>query len=150
MDLIAQIRQWFGRETPAVTYEQAHRRAMRGAAYLDEVDPDWHRRIDEDTLELANGQSCVLGQLHGVFRNGLTRARLFDLSSAPRANLSPVRMGFMCRQDVPEAAAEQDYRHLTRAWQAEVRRRSKFCPAPARRDVLGGAEQRRDHTAPVA
>lgn len=42
-------------------------RVAAGAAFLDEHDPQWwradvERAIDLDDLDLANGDSCVLGQ----------------------------------------------------------------------------------------
>lgn len=35
----------------------------RGAAALDELRPGWHRRVKKKTLDLENGNMCVLGQL---------------------------------------------------------------------------------------
>ncbi len=118
------LRQWItGRRARAISYENALGRVRRGAEYLDEVDAGWYRRVDADTLELSNGQSCVLGQLHGEFRMGLSRARLLDFSSAPRANQSPVDFGFQCVGGVDGMLQEQDYVYLNRAWQAVIRER---------------------------
>ena len=111
------LRQWWaGRRARKVSYEDALQRARRGAAYLDGVDPGWHGRIDLVSLELASGTSCVLGQLHGEFRRGLSRARLWELSSAPRASLSPVAYGFRCVNVVDEALEARDYVYLNQAW----------------------------------
>jgi len=99
------------------------KRVARGAAYLDEVDPVWYRGVDPETLELSSGSSCVLGQLYGGFRLGLRRAHLFHLSSAPRANLSPVSYGFFHVQGVSEDLQDRDYGYLTDAWSREVRKR---------------------------
>jgi hypothetical protein len=115
---------WF-RSTPQVTLERANRRAARGAAYLDDVDPGWHRRLDLGALALSDGGSCVLGQLHGTFRSGLGRARLFNVGSAPRASLSPVAHGFHCVHAGDEETERRDYALLNRAWQEEVRRRQE-------------------------
>jgi len=95
----------------------------RGAAYLDDVDPDWSRRIDPETLTLADGTCCVLGQLHGEFRRGMSRAGLFNMSSAPRANLSPVDYGFHAVLFGDEALQARDYALLDEAWREEIRRR---------------------------
>lgn len=39
-------------------------RVRRGVAFLDEtVNDDWHLKIDLDSLDLADGEHCVLGQL---------------------------------------------------------------------------------------
>lgn len=111
------------RRVRRITYANAQERVSRGAAYLDDVDPGWHARVDPETLELASGRACVLGQLHGDFRLGLGRAHLLSLSSAPRPSLSPVTYGFRCVQDVPAAEQDRDYAFLDRAWQAEIRKR---------------------------
>jgi hypothetical protein len=38
-------------------------RVDRGAALLDEYDPDWWEVIDLDRLDISSWRSCVLGQL---------------------------------------------------------------------------------------
>ncbi|QXD15591.1 hypothetical protein GQ464_001210 [Rhodocaloribacter litoris] len=122
--MIDRLRNWRERRlVRRVTPAAARERAARGAAYLDAVDPGWYRRLEPDTLALADGSCCVLGQLHGEFRRGLVRAGLLDLSSAPRANLSPVRFGFHCVPFGDEALRARDYAYLDRAWREEIRRR---------------------------
>jgi hypothetical protein len=124
--LLASVLAWFRhRRTRQVTPERARRRAGRGAAYLDDADPGWHRRLDAGALSLDDGRSCVLGQLHGSFRAGLGRARLFNVGSAPRASLSPVAYGFHCVRTGDEEAERRDYAFLNRAWLKEVRRRQE-------------------------
>ncbi|MFB6097787.1 MAG: hypothetical protein ABEK84_01465 [Salinibacter sp.] len=92
--LLERLRNWWqARRTRNITEDAVQERVQRGAEYLDEVDPGWHRRIDPDALELENGRRCVLGQLHGEFRLGLGRSHVVSLSSAPRASLSPVAYG---------------------------------------------------------
>ena len=118
------------RRRRAITPEAARQRAARGAAYLDEVDPGWYMRVDVQTMELAHASCCVLGQLHGDFRMGLSRSRLLSMGSAPRASLSPVHLGFLCVSDPDPAWQEQDYHYLNRAWQQEVRRRHDVAPWP--------------------
>ncbi len=118
------LRRWLERwRARRISPERAARRVARGAAYLDEVDPTWYRRVDPETLELSSGSSCVLGQLHGEFRLGLRRAHLFHLSSAPRANLSPTAYGFFNERHVSEELKEKDFRYLNRAWKSEVKKR---------------------------
>lgn len=41
------------------------------ARLLDEVDPDWFRRVDPDRLLLVSETRCVLGQLYGRYAVGL-------------------------------------------------------------------------------
>lgn len=122
------LKAWFlqwqrARRARRISLEYAQTRVGRGADYLDEVDPGWHRRVDPDTLELSSGSSCILGQLHGDFRMGLSRSQLINLSSAPRASLSPVSYGFQCVSGVDDAAQDRDYAYLNQAWQAAVRQR---------------------------
>ena len=111
------------RRQAAVTLEAARTRVQRGAAILDERDPGWHGRIQSNSLELADGQACVLGQLHGDYRLGLGRARVLDFSSAPIASLSPVDLGFQANANLGEAIEALDYAFLTRAWREAVRER---------------------------
>lgn len=140
--LRARLWQWWdsGEGTP-VTYEYARERAARGAAFLDEVDPQWYARLDLQTLHLKSGTACVLGQLHGDFRLGLGRASLFNMSSAPRASRSPVRLGFLCVQGVPAAEAEQDYLYLDQAWTEEVQQRQADISPFEKELVLQGHEE---------
>jgi len=39
--------------------------ASRGAQFLDEKDPGWFTKIDTRTLDISDGNACVLGQLYG-------------------------------------------------------------------------------------
>ncbi len=112
------------RRLAAITLDAARARAGRGAAFLDALDPTWASRVNLRRLELADGASCVLGQLHGDYRLGLGRARVLDLSSAPVASLSPVDLGFQATSEVGDAAEELDYVFLTRAWREQVRTRT--------------------------
>ena len=112
-----------GQEAVAPTLAGARERAAQGAAYLDDADPGWYRHVEADSLALSDGQSCILGQLHGDFRLGLIRAHLLNLSSAPRANLSPVRLGFFAVRGADPAVEALDYDYLDQAWREEVLRR---------------------------
>lgn len=42
-------------------------RVVKGAAWLDGVMPNWHRKIKPKRLELSSGADCVLGQLAPAF-----------------------------------------------------------------------------------
>jgi len=122
-----------------VSYESARERAAAGAAFLDEQQPGWYEIIDVDGLELSHGGACVLGQLHGEFRMGLGRAAIFNFSSAPRANLSPVRLGFLCVQGVSAAEQDRDYDLLNAAWREEIRRRRQVEKEDEERIAESGA-----------
>lgn len=116
---------WQDRHLRQITQEKVAERVRRGAEYLDEMDPGWHRRVEADTLELEDGRHCVLGQLHGEFRLGLGRSHVITLSSAPRASLSPVAYGFKCVEGVSDEWQARDYELLTKAWRAAVRARQE-------------------------
>ena len=119
--LVERLRNWWqAHRTRRITEEKVRERVQRGAAYLDEMDPGWHRQVDPNTLELESGRQCVLGQLHGEFRLGLGRSRLISLSSAPRASLSPVAYGFKCVEGVSDEWQARDYELLTAAWRNAV------------------------------
>jgi hypothetical protein len=126
---LEQVREWWqaGRWRH-ITPEKARERVERGATYLDEVDPGWYRRVDSDTLELGDGQHCVLGQLHGEFRLGLGRSHLITMSSAPRASLSPANYGFKCVDGVSDEWQARDYALLNAAWKEAVRTRQEADP----------------------
>jgi hypothetical protein len=51
----------------------AQQRVARGAAYLDDVHPEWAHEIDLRTLDLSNCLGCILGQLSGSFEAGVRR-----------------------------------------------------------------------------
>jgi hypothetical protein len=130
MQWLASLRRWWNRRhVSSITPENARRRVRRGAAFLDDADPGWYRNVDPSTLELASGTHCVLGQLHGDFRLGLGRSNVINLSSAPRASLSPTAYGFRCVQGVPDAWQDRDYEMLDRAWQEAIRKRQAADPS---------------------
>ncbi len=47
--------------------EVLRERVERGAAFLDEHEPRWWKRIDEERLRLRSDCNCVLGQLYGSY-----------------------------------------------------------------------------------
>jgi len=129
LNLLERVRAWWqGRRTQQITPQRARERVQRGAKYLDGVDPEWHRRVDSETLELEDGRHCVLGQLHGEFRLGLGRSDLISMSSAPRTSLSPVAYGFKCVTSVPDEWQAYDYELLNEAWKEAVRTRQESDP----------------------
>jgi hypothetical protein len=52
-----------------------------GADLLDRVRPGWRAEINRSTLNSANGQHCILGQLFGYYNNGLIALLRIDVSS---------------------------------------------------------------------
>lgn len=129
LTLLERIRDWWrNRRTRKITAKNARKRVQRGAQYLDDIDPEWYRHVDSETLELGDGRHCILGQLHGEFRLGLGRSHLINMSSAPRTSLSPVAYGFKCIEGVPEEWQARDYKLLNDAWKEAVRTRQHADP----------------------
>lgn len=43
----------------------------KGIKFLNEREPGWRKRIDLNTLDVANCAKCVLGQLYGEYGTGV-------------------------------------------------------------------------------
>ncbi|AHH98235.1 hypothetical protein [Kutzneria albida] len=56
--------------TTTVQAPSIEERVARGAALLDEKQPDWFQQIDLDKLKLDCPARCVLGHLYGSFDRG--------------------------------------------------------------------------------
>lgn len=111
-----------------VTPEWAQARASAGASLLDAESPGWAERVDPTSLELGDGRSCVLGQLHGDYRRGLFRSRVVAASSAPVRFASPVDLGFQASGAGGPESERLDYAFLTRAWREEIAQRTEPTP----------------------
>lgn len=74
-----------------------------GAAFLDEKYPAWRQRIDVDTIDISDGDHCILGQLYGSYSQGVDLLRLGDGAVE--------NFGFIYSTRAPSGA-------LTDAWQA--------------------------------
>lgn len=85
-------------------------RAARGAAHLDAVRPGWHHRVDTDTLNIASGGRCALGQVYGSYGAGLTQGHVG--SAAPSFGMVAMTSNI-----------DAEYRALTEAWVREVENR---------------------------
>jgi hypothetical protein len=86
-------------------------RVERGAAWLDEVKPEWRTLIDAEGLQMYSPQFCVLGQVFSVEayeqKTGTGYAHAFTLSGAGAATWA-INHGF-------ESGGE-DYSTLRAAW----------------------------------
>lgn len=54
-----------------MTAQQARERAQAGAAWLDKVEPGWHKRIDVGGLDLSSCSQCILGQTFGDYNHAV-------------------------------------------------------------------------------
>lgn len=146
LTLLERVRDWWQtRRTQQITPNAVRERVERGAAYLDDVDPGWYRRVNADTLELDDGKHCILGQLHGEFRLGLGRSHLISMSSAPRASLSPVSYGFKCVEGVSDDWQARDYELLNEAWKEAVRTRQEADATPDEIGVAASGDSVPEH-----
>jgi len=80
--------------------------ASRGALWLDGKVPHWYLYIDAATLNIADSDSCVIGQLEDVYPDLLVKA----------GGYSP-DLGF----DIDELSSEgTTYPYLNAAWRREI------------------------------
>jgi hypothetical protein len=56
-------------------------KVKRGADLLDRERPGWRDNINRSTLNSANGQHCILGQVFGYYNSGLIALLHIDVSS---------------------------------------------------------------------
>lgn len=118
------------------TAEMAHAAVEKGAAWLDERDPEWAERIDLELLDLQDGEFCMLGQeaerLVGPHPRDLPKAgnegywRVLDSLGYGPFSSWQVERGF----DVPHheigrggLPSEAAYEMLTIAWREYIRQR---------------------------
>jgi hypothetical protein len=103
-------------ETDTWTPEWA---ASNGAVFLDEQRPGWAWEVDPETVVLADGCKCVLGQLYGEYETG---CRALDLVSYPALGGERVlTLGFFGQQKEP-------WSPLTAAWKREILARREATP----------------------
>lgn len=102
--------------------------AKRGAAWLDDICPDWYNHIDCWTLDLGCACRCVLGQLGHARRTPsyLDVIHFLESSTECPSALSPLMdLGFAmfgCNLDLqPDATAA--WTILNTAWRREIQRR---------------------------
>lgn len=85
--------------------ELAAELAGEGAKWLDEHEPGWDKRIDEDELDMGSWKYCVLGQLYE------------DYAYRPEELCDGPSFGF----DIGPLV--KNYAPLDRAWQAILKAR---------------------------
>lgn len=88
-------------------------RVARGAALLDRRRKNWRSKIDVDSLDMAHGSYCILGQLYGYYDD----APAYLIGGHMLSTL-PAENGF----DVYENQGPRAFTNLTKAWQEELSR----------------------------
>lgn len=84
-------------------------RVAAGAALLDEYDEGWHLTIDLNELVLSDCRRCVLGQLFGLYHEGVAHFEAVD--------------GWAWALDHGFDDNEDDWEALRLTWVDEIRRR---------------------------
>lgn len=99
-----------------MTQEQADRRVVKGAAYLDRKVPGWFKKVKiGNRLLMWSSCDCVVGQLEGNF--WLTVRRwMGGKRTLEKERAWVVSRGFW-------TLLEDDYPPLRRAWVAAIRER---------------------------
>jgi hypothetical protein len=88
----------------------AQERAALGALLMDEQTPDWFEIVDLATLQMADCDRCILGQVHGEYIWG---SELLGLTMEGQ-----IELGFTDRR-----WGGSDYYLLDEAWTREIVRR---------------------------
>lgn len=104
--------------------EKARERVARGAALLDDKRPGWAWRIRVDTLDMAHGARCILGQEYaqessspGLCGYEVGGTRLLGIGAVPK-----VAHGFLMGHD------GVNYPTLQAAWLEAIAARTEALP----------------------
>lgn len=102
-----------------------HEAVIRGAELLDDIEPNWYKRIDQAKLDISDCTACILGQMYGEFVG--PAMRIFHTSNASAAAETSIDYGF-------EAASARvgnnfgrrnttEYMILTHYWNEQIEKR---------------------------
>ena len=83
----------------------------RGAALLASRDPRWFTKVNTATLDVTDGDNCVLTQVYGKWQDGMKVLGLTD-------EQDPAIHGFYTHPHAPEW--HERYVALTRAWKEHI------------------------------
>ena len=95
-------------------------RVAQGVALLDRVAPGWVDRINVDTLDVSHGGRCVLGQLYGLYTDGLGKLGLTTQQAADHGFQTTVIDGPDDLVAWLKAITENDYPALTAVWRRVI------------------------------
>lgn len=109
----------------SISKAQIKRRATKGAAFLDEKNPGWCKKIKLEELELANGDHCVLGQLYGTYVKGgeLLFSTSLEDEGFGKLNHHGSRYGFFTSTHSSLDDNHQVYDILQEQWIKEIQKR---------------------------
>lgn len=69
------------------------RRIGRGAALLDRECPGWEAEVDPASIRVDEGESCVLGQLHGDYHEAIEALFSGSVAEAAQRGFDLARPG---------------------------------------------------------
>lgn len=95
----------------------------RGVRLLDEINPNWHRKVDLSKFDLGSPTMCVLGQVYGEFTDAI-RDIAYDLV---QGRLKGLRVDDVHLDDAYYGfdTAEWGYEDLGHAWQNVIAARQE-------------------------
>lgn len=92
-------------------------RVRAGAAFLDAVyGRKWRKKIDLESLALASGTACVLGQTDGDYSEHVNK---LDLSEQ-----AAIHMGFQLPDDDGNGTDRSKWYRLTQTWKRYLKERA--------------------------
>ena len=104
-----------------VTREELDQRVAAGAAFLDDHVPNWHNRVDTDTLAVSQTARCVLGQVWPSGYFGFVRRHSPGSQFDIRHGSEVERLGFgIADDDLFTVEGAGIYTELTEAWRRYI------------------------------
>lgn len=93
----------------------------RGAAWLDENDPEWVQKIQLETLKMSDSGQCILGQTRGHYAMAISKIcgdEHFPWANEHGFNLSEEEL-----DEKPIGDIYRGYRKLDQAWTEYIKNR---------------------------
>lgn len=100
----------------AKTHADFARRVARGTKWLDKNHKGWAQKIAVSSLDMAEGPSCVLGQMFGGFWHAIDDLKLLTIAQSQHLGFV-----FSDEHDTPEC-----WSALTELWLLRIRRRQRY------------------------
>lgn len=110
---------------------KCHEAVIRGAELLDDITPDWYKRIDTEELEISACYACVLGQVYGSYLSGIDSVFGLTLTIGRfDENDEGLNVAIQHGFEAPSAATENysrrsetEYNILNHHWQKQIEKR---------------------------
>lgn len=92
-----------------------------GSALLDIARPNWYNEIDLERLDLTMPVDCILGQLYGIYSDGIDDLHLTTNDRYSAVGGTSARFGFT----MPNYEPHEDWERLTNLWRKEIKRKRR-------------------------